>query len=114
MVIADHRSWACLYSMQRRYATAAGAVKCKADAPAARYELGHIPARWRTVVRDHAKEHETLSDLNRNYVRSVDEADTSWFDANLARWNTRWRSLHRRLVVPRRQMAVRFRPRCTP
>ena len=35
-------------------------------------------------MRDHAKDRETLSDLNRNYVRSVDEADTAWFDANLA------------------------------
>jgi len=26
----------------------------------------------------------TLGDLNRNYVRSVDEADVDWFDANLA------------------------------
>jgi ketosteroid isomerase-like protein len=25
-----------------------------------------------------------LRDLNRNYVRSVDEADVAWFDANLA------------------------------
>src|SRR5947207_13473588 len=25
-----------------------------------------------------------LEDLNRNYVRSVDEADVAWFDANLA------------------------------
>jgi Domain of unknown function (DUF4440) len=36
------------------------------------------------TVRDHAKDHETLSELNRNYVRSVGEADTTWFDANLA------------------------------
>ena len=27
----------------------------------------------------------TLADLNRNYVRSVDEADVGWFDANLAK-----------------------------
>jgi hypothetical protein len=26
----------------------------------------------------------TLTELNRNYVRSVDEADVAWFDANLA------------------------------
>jgi hypothetical protein len=26
----------------------------------------------------------TMRDLNRNYVRSVDEADVAWFDANLA------------------------------
>ena len=25
-----------------------------------------------------------LADLNRNYVRAVDEADVAWFDANLA------------------------------
>ena len=25
-----------------------------------------------------------LSELNRNYVRAVDEADVAWFDANLA------------------------------
>ena len=25
-----------------------------------------------------------LAELNRNYVRSVDEADVAWFDANLA------------------------------
>src|SRR5262245_25061014 len=41
-------------------------------------------ARWRIIVRDHAKDREILSDLNRNYVRSVDEADAAWFDANLA------------------------------
>jgi hypothetical protein len=33
---------------------------------------------------DRADDLATLSDLNRNYVRSVDEADTAWFDANLA------------------------------
>ena len=27
---------------------------------------------------------ETLRELNRNYVRAVDEADVAWFDANLA------------------------------
>ncbi len=26
----------------------------------------------------------TLTGLNRNYIRSVDEADVGWFDANLA------------------------------
>jgi hypothetical protein len=26
----------------------------------------------------------TLTDLNRNYIRPVDEADVAWFDANLA------------------------------
>jgi hypothetical protein len=35
-------------------------------------------------VRDRSKDREILSDLNRNYVRSVDAADTAWFDANLA------------------------------
>ena len=25
-----------------------------------------------------------LKELNRNYIRSVDEADVAWFDANLA------------------------------
>ena len=40
--------------------------------------------RRRTAVRDLAEDRETLSDLNRNYVRSVDEADIAWFDANLA------------------------------
>ena len=35
-------------------------------------------------MRDLAEDRETLSDLNRNYVRSVDEADIAWFDANLA------------------------------
>jgi Domain of unknown function (DUF4440) len=36
------------------------------------------------AVRDPGEDHETLSDLNRNYIRSVDGADTAWFDANLA------------------------------
>jgi len=27
---------------------------------------------------------QTLSELNRNYVRAVDEADVAWFEANLA------------------------------
>jgi hypothetical protein len=35
-------------------------------------------------VRDAAQDRETLVRLNRNYIRSVDEADTAWFDANLA------------------------------
>ena len=35
-------------------------------------------------MRDHAKDHKLLLDLNRNYIRSVDEADTVWFEANLA------------------------------
>jgi len=33
---------------------------------------------------DIEKHRATLSELNRNYVRSVDEADVAWFDANLA------------------------------
>jgi hypothetical protein len=36
------------------------------------------------AVRDPGEDHETLSNLNRNYIRSVDGADTAWFDANLA------------------------------
>src|SRR6202012_772608 len=30
------------------------------------------------------RHHAVLAELNRNYVRSVDEADVAWFDANLA------------------------------
>jgi ketosteroid isomerase-like protein len=30
------------------------------------------------------QDHATLSELNRNYVRAVAEADVAWFDANLA------------------------------
>jgi len=33
---------------------------------------------------DEATHRKTLADLNRNYVRAVDEADVAWFDANLA------------------------------
>jgi len=47
-------------------------------------EIRVADARWRTIVRDLAKDQEALSDLNRNYVRSVDEADAAWFNANLA------------------------------
>jgi Domain of unknown function (DUF4440) len=35
-------------------------------------------------VRDAARDRESLIGLNRNYIRSVEEADTAWFDANLA------------------------------
>ena len=35
-------------------------------------------------MRDRTKDRDTLADLNHNYVRSVDEADTAWFEANLA------------------------------
>ena len=32
-----------------------------------------------------SKDHRaTLSDLNRNYIRAVDQSDVAWFDANLA------------------------------
>ena len=34
---------------------------------------------------DETAHKKTLADLNRNYVRSVDEADVAWFDANLAK-----------------------------
>ena len=33
---------------------------------------------------DMEKHRATLRELNRNYVRAVDEADVAWFDANLA------------------------------
>jgi len=33
---------------------------------------------------DNEQHHAELKQLNRNYVRSVDEADVAWFDANLA------------------------------
>jgi ketosteroid isomerase-like protein len=33
---------------------------------------------------DVEKDRATLRELNRNYIRAVDEADVAWFDANLA------------------------------
>jgi hypothetical protein len=36
------------------------------------------------VMTDEIPHRAALADLNRNYVRSVDEADVDWFDANLA------------------------------
>ena len=33
---------------------------------------------------DNEQHRVTLQELNRNYIRSVDEADVAWFDANLA------------------------------
>ena len=33
---------------------------------------------------DNEQHRATLQELNRNYIRSVDEADVAWFDANLA------------------------------
>jgi hypothetical protein len=39
---------------------------------------------WSWDMTDIEKHRATLSELNRNYVRSVDEADVAWFDANLA------------------------------
>ena len=33
---------------------------------------------------DNAQHHAALTELNHYYVRSVDEADVGWFDANLA------------------------------
>ena len=33
---------------------------------------------------DYEQHRATLLALNRNYIRSVDEADVAWFDANLA------------------------------
>ena len=33
---------------------------------------------------DRTRDREVLAALNRNYVRSVDEADVAWFEANLA------------------------------
>jgi len=33
---------------------------------------------------DNEQHRATLQQLNRNYIRSVDEADVAWFDANLA------------------------------
>ena len=34
---------------------------------------------------DESAHRATLADLNRNFVRSVDEADVGWFDVNLAK-----------------------------
>src|SRR4029453_10770653 len=33
---------------------------------------------------DNEQHHAMLQELNRKYIRSVDEADVAWFDANLA------------------------------
>jgi Domain of unknown function (DUF4440) len=33
---------------------------------------------------DSQQHHATLRELNRNYIRAVDEADVAWFEANLA------------------------------
>jgi ketosteroid isomerase-like protein len=33
---------------------------------------------------DAASDHDVLFDLNHNYIRSVQEADVAWFDANLS------------------------------
>ena len=33
---------------------------------------------------DTERHYAALQELNRNYIRSVDEADVAWFDANLA------------------------------
>jgi Domain of unknown function (DUF4440) len=41
-------------------------------------------SREQNAMTDQAVHKATLADLNRNYVRSVDEADVAWFDANLA------------------------------
>jgi hypothetical protein len=38
-----------------------------------------------SIMTDETAHRAVLADLNRNYVRSVDEADVSWFDANLAK-----------------------------
>src|SRR5262245_32388024 len=35
-------------------------------------------------MRDDKIAQDTLSELNRNYIRAVDEADVAWFDAHLA------------------------------
>jgi hypothetical protein len=35
-------------------------------------------------VADNEQHRAALQELNRNYIRSVDEADVAWFDANLA------------------------------
>jgi hypothetical protein len=37
-----------------------------------------------STMTDEATHRASLADLNRNYVRSVDEADVAWFDAHLA------------------------------
>jgi len=36
------------------------------------------------IMTDESSHKTTLADLNRNYVRSVDEADVAWFDTHLA------------------------------
>jgi hypothetical protein len=42
-------------------------------------------------VADNEQHRATLQDLNRNYIRSVDEANVAWFDANLAGgWYPGW------------------------
>ena len=44
-----------------------------------------LHSREQTIMADETAHKKTLADLNRNYVRSVDEADVAWFDANLAK-----------------------------
>jgi hypothetical protein len=59
---------------------------------------------------DNEQHRAKLQELNRNYIRSVDEADVTWFDANLApdfstpipmaASSTARRSLHRSAAAP--------------
>jgi Domain of unknown function (DUF4440) len=42
------------------------------------------PTQWSRAMTDSEQHRAKLQQLNRNFIRSVDEADVAWFDANLA------------------------------
>src|SRR5215475_14016204 len=42
------------------------------------------PTQWSRTMADSEQHRAKLQQLNRNFVRSVEEADVAWFDANLA------------------------------
>ena len=53
-------------------------------APGAALAARMAPWRGGIAMRKPEQDRETLAALNHHYVRSVDEADTAWFEANLA------------------------------
>lgn len=49
-----------------------------------RTEGAFAPTQWSRAIADSEQHRAKLQQLNRNFIRSVEEADVAWFDANLA------------------------------
>src|SRR5215510_13133801 len=82
-------AWSCRHQRHRRAPDSGGILtegrsNERASTRVRNFPQSITPAQWSRTMADSEQDRANLQQLNRNFVRSVEEADVAWFDANLA------------------------------